>query len=209
MFLVGLTGGIAAGKSTVSRCLAEHGAVVIDADRVARDVVDVGTSGLAAVVREFGPGILRPDGSLDRAALGAVVFGNPERLEALNHIVHPLVKAETSARIHSQPDDAVVVYDVPLLVEANVDYPFDLVAAVSCPPEIRVERLVAERGMERADAERRISSQASDSEREARADIVIHTDGSLSSTLRQADELWRRISGERRQGGFRRGAPDR
>lgn len=193
MFLLGLTGGIASGKSTVSRRLAERGAIVIDADQVARDVVAPGTPGLAAVAHEFGTRVLNPDGSLDRAALGGLVFADRELLAKLNAIIHPLVKMETSARIHRQANDAIVVYDVPLLVEAAVDHPFDLIVVVQASADIRKRRLIEERGMSAVDAEARIRSQASDDERLARADVVINTDGSIDETLAQADRLWHRV----------------
>lgn len=194
MYLLGLTGGIASGKSTIASRLAEHGAVVVDADQVARDVVAPGTPGLAAVVDAFGAQVLRADGSLDRRALGAIVFSDPERLASLNSIVHPRVRAETARLIEGQPVDAIVVYDVPLLVEANVDHPFDLVVVAQASPSVRIDRLVTRRGFSVEEAEKRVRAQASDAERNARADVIIHTDGSLEQTLSRADDLWRRVT---------------
>lgn len=194
MYLLGLTGGIASGKSTIASRLAEHGAVVVDADQVARDVVAPGTPGLAAVVDAFGAQVLRADGSLDRRALGAIVFSDPDRLASLNAIVHPRVRAETARLIAEQPVDAIVVYDVPLLVEANVDHPFDLIVVAQASPSVRIDRLVTRRGFSVEEAEKRVRAQASDAERNARADVIIHTDGSLEQTLSRADDLWRRAT---------------
>lgn len=195
MSLIGVTGGIGAGKSTVSRRLAEHGAIVLDADQVARDVVAPGTPGQAAVVEAFGPEVLRPDGTLDRAALAGIVFADGARLAILNGIVHPLVREETARRIRALPPEAVVVYDVPLLVEAEVDLPFDLIVLVLAPEEIRVRRLVELRGLTPADALARIRAQASDEARRGVADVELPTDGSLTETFERVDRLWReRIS---------------
>ena len=197
VYLIGLTGGIASGKSVVARRLAEHGAVHIDADVLAREVVQPGTPGLAALAEEFGPEVIAADGSLDRAALGTLVFGNSERLSRLNAITHPLVRQRTSQLIadaERAAADAIVVYDVPLLVEASVDklHPFDLIVVVHADAATRLERLVSLRGMDRDEAAHRMSSQASDEERLAIADVVIDSGGTLQHTLDQADALYER-----------------
>jgi dephospho-CoA kinase len=193
MFIVGLTGGIASGKSTVARRLVHHGAVHVDADAISREVVEPSTSGLEAVAAEFGAGVLAGDGSLDRAALGAIVFADPDARGRLEAIIHPRVHARTAELIAAAEEAdpaAVVVYDVPLLVEARRELQFDLIVVCEAPAEVRIERLLANRGMPRAEAERRISAQASDEERRAVADVVIDTSGSLEHTLDQVDELW-------------------
>jgi dephospho-CoA kinase len=192
---VGLTGGIGAGKSAVSRLLAAHGAAVIDADAIAREVVALGTPGLAAVAEAFGPGVLLPDGSLDREALGKVVFADPEALARLNAIVHPLVGAEMAARIAAQPDGAVVVHDVPLLVENGLAAGYDLVVVVEAPLEIRLDRLVRLRGMAEEDARARIGAQATDEQRRRAAGVLIRNDGTLDDLRRAVDEAWPRIAG--------------
>ncbi|WP_374010466.1 dephospho-CoA kinase [Leifsonia sp. LS-T14] len=196
MQLIGLTGGIASGKSTIASRLAEHGAVVVDADRIAREVVEPGTPALAAIESRFGSGVIAADGSLDRAALGAIVFGDPESLEALNGITHPAVLAESTSRFAAAAaadPDAIVVYDVPLLVESANEYPFDRVVVAHADAATRIGRLVALRGMAEAEAERRIRSQASDDERLAVADVVIETGGTLEHTLEQVDALWEQL----------------
>ncbi len=196
MYLIGLTGGIASGKSTIARRLAERGAVHIDADLLAREAVDPGTPALAAIAERFGAGVLNPDGSLDRAALGGIVFSDSGSLAALNDIVHPAVRMLAAERIAAavrNDPDAVVVYDVPLLVEAQVPHDFDLVVVAHADADTRSARLVNMRGMAPDEAQRRISAQASDEERLAVADLVIDTDGSIDATLEQADALWSRI----------------
>lgn len=200
MYLIGLTGGIASGKSTVARRLYEHGAVHLDADQLARRVVEPGTPALAAIVAEFGPGVLRPDGSLDRAKLGGVVFDDEAARAKLNAIVHPAVRelaAKLIAKAEAHDPDAVVVYDVPLLVEARVDHPFDLVVVTDAPRRTQVKRLVEQRGLDPLQAEARVDAQASRDERLKIADVVIDTDGSLGHTMSQADALWSRIAAER------------
>jgi dephospho-CoA kinase len=193
MLLVGLTGGIASGKSVVARRLAEHGAVVVDADAIAREVVEPGTPGLARIAEEFGPEVIAAGGSLDRAALGAIVFADPAKLAVLNGITHPAV-LELSQRRFAEAGaadpHAVVVYDVPLLSEVRGKAEFDVVVVVSAPEETRIERMVSLRGMSREEAERRIRSQVSEVERRALADHVIESGGTLDETLAQADELW-------------------
>ncbi|MES2092677.1 MAG: dephospho-CoA kinase [Actinomycetota bacterium] len=199
MYLIGLTGGIASGKTVVASRLEELGATRVDADQLARDVVAPGTPGLAAVVERFGPDVLAPDGSLDRAALGAVVFADQQARLALNAITHPAIRLLSSKRFADAADadpDAVVVYDVPLLVETSADpgfRGFDLVVVVNASAETRLDRLVELRGLTREDALHRIESQATDTERLAVADVVIDSAGSIEQTLGQVDELWKRI----------------
>jgi dephospho-CoA kinase len=193
MLLVGLTGGIASGKSVVAARLGEHGAVVIDADAIAREVVEPGTPALARIAEEFGPGVIAADGSLDRPALGAIVFGDPAKLAVLNGITHPAVRELSHRRFAEAGEadpDAVVVYDVPLLTEARGKDEFDTVVVVSAPEEMRIERMVTHRGMTRDEAEKRIRAQVPEEQRLALADHVIDASGTLEQTLRQADELW-------------------
>lgn len=197
MPLVALTGGIASGKSTIAARLAEHGAVVVDADAVVRELQEPGMPVLRAIADAFGEELLRPDGSLDRAALGAVVFGDERARHRLNAIVHPAVAAESARRFAAALDadpHAVVVYDVPLLVEARPDDPWDLVVVAHAPEETRVRRLVALRGMTEQDARARVASQASDERRLAIADVVIDTAGDIAATIAQTDALWERLS---------------
>ena len=199
VYLIGLTGGIASGKSTVARRLVEHGAVHVDADHLARVVVEPGTDGLAQIRRFFGEGVLNGNGSLNRRALGAIVFGDRAALGRLNSIVHPAVRALSNTLIgeaeHADPN-AIVVYDVPLLVEAAVNHPFDIIVVAHADEETRLRRLVQLREMSEEDASRRIRSQASDAERLAVADVVIDTNGTLEHTLGQADLLYERASSE-------------
>ncbi|WP_350349825.1 dephospho-CoA kinase [Agromyces sp. G08B096] len=202
MYLIGLTGGIASGKSTVARRLYEHGAIHLDADQLARRVVEPGTPGLAAVVEAFGSDILRSDGSLDREKLGEIVFADDAARARLNGIVHPAVR-ELSGRLIAKAEqedpDAVVVYDVPLLVEASVDHPFDLIVVTSAGRREQVKRLVEERGLDPVQAEARVDAQVDDEERRKIADVVIDTSGSLAHTMSQTDALWARITEERRR----------
>lgn len=191
---VGLTGGIGSGKSAVLRLLAERGAVAIDADAIARAVVEPGTPGLQAVVDEFGPGILRPDGSLDRAALATLVFPHPANLARLEAIVHPLVRARRDALVAAAPDDAVVVEDIPLLVEKGHTDDFDVVVVVIAPLETRVDRLTRLRGLAADDVRSRVAAQASDEERIAAADIVIDNGGTVDDLAGQVDALWQRLT---------------
>lgn len=196
MPLVALTGGIASGKSTIARRLAEHGAVVVDADQLVRDVQQPGSPVLAEIAREFGADVLRGDGSLDRAKLGGRVFGDPAAIGRLNAIVHPAVRAESARRFDdafAADAAATVVYDVPLLVEARVDDPWELVIVAHAPAEVRARRLVELRGLSDAEAEARIASQVPDEARLAIADVVIDTAGALDHTLRQVDDLWQRL----------------
>ena len=200
MYLIGLTGGIASGKSTVARRLVEHGAVHIDADDLARRVVEPGKPAFDAVVEAFGPGVVRRDGTLDRPKLGELVFNDAQARDRLNAIVHPAVR-ELSAKLFEKGEredpDAVVVYDVPLLVEASVDHPFDLIVVTSAPRRTQVNRLVEERGLDPGHAEARVDAQVDDAERRAIADVVIDTDGSMAHTMSQTDALWHRIIRER------------
>ncbi|MBB4915751.1 dephospho-CoA kinase [Streptosporangium saharense] len=190
MLKVGLTGGIGSGKSEVSRRLAARGAVVIDADRIAREVVEPGTEGLERIVALFGPEILREDGSLDRGKLGSIVFADSEKLASLNAIVHPLVAARV-AELQSQADeDAIVVYDVPLLVENNLAPMYDVVIVVDAADETRVGRLVRLRGMTEADVRTRLAAQASREERLRAADIVVPNEGPLEELEGRVDALW-------------------
>ncbi|MFI7031996.1 dephospho-CoA kinase [Microbispora rosea] len=194
MLRVGLTGGIGSGKSEVSRRLAARGAVVVDADKIAREVVEPGTPGLAEIVEAFGEDILRPDGTLDRERLGAIVFADAEKLKVLNGIVHPKV-GERSERLQREaPDDAVVVYDVPLLAENNLAPLYDVVIVVDTPDEVRLERLLRFRGMPEADARARIAAQASREDRLRIADIVIRNEGSLDDLEAQVDKIWQDLS---------------
>ncbi|MDT3438309.1 MULTISPECIES: dephospho-CoA kinase [unclassified Pseudofrankia] len=186
---MGLTGGIGSGKSAVSARLAEHGAVVVDADKLARDVVAPGTPGLTAVAEAFGPGVLRPDGSLDRAALGQIVFADPAARRRLEGITHPLIRDETARRFAAPPPDAVVVHDIPLLVEAGMGKGYDLVVVVEAPRELRLERL-AGRGLPRDQAEARMATQADDAARRAVADVLLDNSGTLAGLHAQVDALW-------------------
>jgi dephospho-CoA kinase len=186
---IGLTGGIGSGKSTVSGLLAERGAVVVDADRIAREVVEPGSPGLAAVVEAFGPQVLTPDGALDRPALAAVVFADPEARARLDGIVHPLVRHRTAELVAAAPADAVVVNDVPLLVETGQAASYDFVLVVEADPETRVARLV-QRGLTAEDARARIAAQATDEQRRAVADVVLDNSGTPEQLADQVDRFW-------------------
>jgi dephospho-CoA kinase len=188
--LVGLTGGIGSGKSAVAARLGMNGAVVIDADKLAREVVEPGTDGLAEVVAAFGDGVLNHDGGLDRPALARVVFGDPDGRRRLEAIIHPRVRARTAEIAAAAPDDAVVVNDVPLLVEAGLAGGFTLVVVVLAASSTRIDRLVHARGLSEADARARIAAQATDEQRRAVADIVIENDGTLAELNAKVDALW-------------------
>ncbi len=193
MPLVALTGGIASGKSTIARRLAEHGAIIVDADQIVREVQQPGSSVLSAIADDFGADMILADGSLDRARLGAAVFGDAAAVARLNAIVHPAVKRESASRFAAAFEadpEAVVVYDVPLLVEARADDPWDLIVVAHAPEDVRRDRLVTLRGMSETDASARIASQVSDDARLSIADIVIDTAGSIDDTVAQVDALW-------------------
>lgn len=196
MPLIALTGGIASGKSTIARRLAEHGAVIVDADQIVRDVQAPGSPVLERIAETFGASVIDGEGALDRAALGAKVFGAPELLRQLNAIVHPAVREESQRRFDAAfaaDEDAVVVYDVPLLVEARVDDPWDLIVVAHAPASERLRRLIELRGMDEQAARERIDAQVSDERRLAIADVVIDTAGTLAHTHEQVDALWERI----------------
>ncbi|WP_206446726.1 dephospho-CoA kinase [Agrococcus sp. KRD186] len=200
MPLVALTGGIASGKSTIAGRLAERGAVVVDADALVRELQQPGQPVLTAIAAEFGDHLLLPDGALDRTGLGAVIFADHDARHRLNAIVHPAVSEESGRRFRAAfaaDAEAVVVYDVPLLVEARPDDPWDLVVVAHAPAETRIRRLVELRGMDEADARARVASQASDERRLAIADVVIETDGDLAATLEQVDRLWESLAQHR------------
>ncbi|WP_328783504.1 dephospho-CoA kinase [Streptomyces canus] len=190
MLKVGLTGGIGAGKSEVSRLLVEHGAVLIDADRIAREVVAPGTPGLAAVVEAFGEDVLAEDGGLDRPKLGSIVFADPDRLAVLNSIVHPLVGARSRELESAAAEDAVVVHDVPLLAENALAPLYDLVVVVDASPETQLDRLVRLRGMTEQDARARMAAQATREKRLEIADVVIDNDVPLEELRRRVQEVW-------------------
>jgi dephospho-CoA kinase len=192
VFLIGLTGGIASGKSTVAKLLASFGAETIDADQVARDVVVKGSIGLEAVVAAFGAGVLTADGELDRQALGRIVFADPAKRIALEAILHPLIKARTS-KLFSESQSAIVVYAVPLLVEANVDYPFDMILTVEASEQIQLERILRSRGLSLSEAVARVGAQASRAERADRADYVVDSSGTLAQLEAQVQLLWPKI----------------
>lgn len=196
MYLIGLTGGIASGKSLVSARLAEHGAVIVDADVLAREVVEPGTPGLAAIAEHFGPEVIADDGTLNRAALGAIIFADPAQREKLNAITHPAVWRRARELFDAAPPEAVVVYDVPLLVEGakGRQLDFDLIVVVNASTDTRLHRLMELRGMTREEAMHRLNSQASDTERLAIADVVIDNNGTIDETLEQVDALWERAS---------------
>jgi dephospho-CoA kinase len=186
---IGLTGGIGSGKSTVSSLLAARGAVVVDADVIAREVVEPGTPGLAAVAEAFGTGVLADDGSLDRPALAAVVFADPDARSRLDAIVHPLVRARSVELMTGLAPDAVVVNDVPLLVETGQAGSYDLVLVVEADAEKRVARLV-QRGLTASDARARMAAQATDDERRAVADVVLDNSGTPAELEAQVDRFW-------------------
>jgi dephospho-CoA kinase len=190
MLRVGLTGGIGAGKSEVSKSLAAQGAVVIDADLIAREVVAPDTDGLAAVIAAFGPDVLGPDGTLDRVRLGDIVFADQQKLATLNSIVHPRVGARMRELEDGAGPGSVVVHDVPLIAENGLASSYDLVVVVDVPPRTQLDRLIRLRGMSREQAQARMAAQASREQRLAIADIVVDNSGSLAELDRQAGELW-------------------
>ncbi|OBI91754.1 dephospho-CoA kinase, partial [Mycobacterium sp. 1245805.9] len=190
MLRIGLTGGIGAGKSAVSSTFAKCGAVVVDGDVIAREVVEPGTEGLKALVEAFGDDILSPDGSLDRPALAAKAFRDDEARQKLNGIVHPLVGKRRSEIIASVPEDSVVVEDIPLLVESGMAPLFPLVVVVHADVEVRVRRLVDQRGMPEDDARARIAAQADDEQRRAVADVWLDNSGSPEELAQRARDVW-------------------
>lgn len=194
MVVVGLTGGIGSGKSTVAALLAERGAVIVDADAVTREVQRPGTPVFAAMVDRFGPGIVADGGELDRAAVADIVFNDPQALADLNAIVHPAVGAEIARRMQElAATDQVVVLDVPLMVESKRAYPVAGLIVVDVDPEVAIRRLVEHRGMREPDVRARMARQASRDERLARADRVVDNSGTLDDLRRQVDDAWRWI----------------
>lgn len=190
MLRVGLTGGIASGKSEVSRRLADRGAVVIDADLLAREVVEPGTEGLEEIVQVFGEQVLDADGALDRPAMGGLVFGDAEARKRLEAIIHPRVRARAAQIEAAADDEAIVVHDIPLLVETGQADRFDVVLVVDVPAEVQVERLVTQRAMSEDEARARIGSQASQDDRLAVADLVVDNSGSLAELDARIDGVW-------------------
>lgn len=193
MFLIGLTGGIASGKSTVAKRWVELGGIEIDADALAREVVAKGTVGLQHIVEVFGDEILLEDGSLNRSKLGSIIFNDELRRLALNAIVHPLVKQRTREILQQLPKNAIAIYNVPLLVEAKVDHDFDYVVTVEAPEDEQIRRLVTHRGMSEIEAKARVASQAKPVERAAIADAILNSNQDIHLLLRDADELWHKI----------------
>ncbi|MEJ8656533.1 dephospho-CoA kinase [Streptomyces sp. MS1.AVA.4] len=194
MLKVGLTGGIGAGKSEVSRLLVSYGAVLIDADKIAREVVEPGTPGLAAVVEAFGPEILTPEGTLDRPRLGSIVFADADRLAQLNAIVHPLVGARSAELEAAAGQDSVVIHDVPLLAENGLAPLYDVVVVVDAAPDTQLERLVRLRGMTESEARARMAAQATREQRRAIADLVIDNDGPLAALEPQVRKVWAELT---------------
>ncbi|MCY0945589.1 dephospho-CoA kinase [Streptomyces antarcticus] len=194
MLKVGLTGGIGAGKSEVSRLLAGYGAVVVDADRIAREVVEPGTPGLAAVVAAFGEAVLTAEGTLDRPRLGSIVFADPEKLRTLNAIVHPLVGARSAELEAAAGADAIVVHDVPLLTENGLAPLYDLVVVVDASPQTQLTRLVALRAMAEEEARARMAAQATREQRLAVATLVIDNDGPLEALEPQVRKVWEELT---------------
>lgn len=187
---IGLTGGIGSGKSTVSNLLAEHGAVIVDADAIAREVVEPGTPGLGLIREEFGDEVITADGVLDRPALGAIVFADSERRRALEAITHPLIAERTAELFARAPADAVVVHDMPLLVELGQTDGYHLMVIVDVPEEVRLDRLVEQRGMNREDAQARVDAQATDAQRRAAADVLLDNSGSPEELHTSVNSLW-------------------
>lgn len=190
MFLIGLTGGIAAGKSTVAEHWQSLGAVHLDADAIAREVVQPGTEGLAAIEAAFGQSVLNENGSLNRQALAEIVFADPAKRQDLEKITHPLVRAETKRQISSQRPEAIVVYNVPLLVEAASDLPFDRIVTVEAPLEEQVKRMVTHRQMTSEQAIARIRNQATPAQRANAADFILNSNQDLGLLLKDAGKLW-------------------
>ena len=193
MFLIGLTGGIAAGKTTVAGHWVSLGGIEIDADKLAREVVGPGTKGIDQIRQIFGKSVFSSDSSLDRQKLGELVFNDPEKRLALEGIIHPLVRQRASELLTELPQNSMVIYTVPLLVEANVSLPFDVIVSVEAPEADRVKRLVSSRGMSAEQALARIKSQASAIERAAAADYILNSNQPLPSLLADASALWNKF----------------
>ncbi len=196
MYLIGLTGGIASGKSTISKRFKELGAMTLDADELARLVVSPGWPALDEITRVFGEGVINSDGTLDRATLGQIVFTDATLLHTLNSIVHPAIRDHVSQVIKdlkTQNPDGVLVYEIPLLVESTDEYAWDLVVVAESPDDERIRRMIELRGMTEADARARLQNQASNEQRRTIADVIIDTSGTLAETLAQTDALWQRI----------------
>lgn len=196
MTLLALTGGIASGKSTIGRRLAEHGAIIVDADQIVREVQRAGSPVLRNIAAAFGDDVVTDAGELDRRRLAGRVFGDPDAVARLNAIVHPAVREESARRFSdafAADPAAVVVYDVPLLVEARLEDPWELVVVAHAPAAVRRRRLIDLRGMTTDEADARLGAQVSDEQRVAIADVVIDTAGTLEDTLLQTDRLWERL----------------
>jgi len=193
MYLVALTGGIAAGKSTVAKRWVENGAIEIDADDLAREVVEPGSTGLQQVTEAFGASVLAESGELDRKALAKIIFEDPAKRELLNSILHPLIRQRTRELLEQLRNEEIVVYSVPLLVETSVDHDFNLVVTVEAPEDEQIRRLVSSRGLSEVEAKSRIVSQAKPVERAARADRILNSNQDLNLLLRDADKLWQEI----------------
>ena len=193
MFLVGLTGGIAAGKSSVAARWVQLGAIEIDADVLARQAVEPGSQTLGKIAELFGAQTITPEGELERAVVAQIVFNDPTKRQQLEQIIHPRVRELAQQRIQELPADAIAVYTVPLLVEANVSLPFDMVVTVEAPQQEQIKRMVANRGMSEAEALARIKSQATPAQRANRADVILNSNQTLAELLADADALWTRI----------------
>lgn len=193
MYLVGLTGGIAAGKTSVAKRWVELGGLEIDADILARRALDAGTPGLAKVLEQFGTDLLLADGNLDRQKIAEIVFNAPEKRKKLEEIVHPIVRELAAQALADAPEGSILIYTVPLLVEASVDLPFDFVVTVEAPVDKQVERMVKTRGMTAQQASARIAAQASAAERANRADVILNSNQSLGRLLDDAETLWNEI----------------
>jgi len=193
MFLIGLTGGIAAGKTTVAAHWVSLGGIEIDADKLAREVVEPGTKGLKQIREVFGESVFNSEGSLDRQKLGEIIFSDAKKRAALEEIVHPLVRQRASELLAELPENSMVIYTVPLLVEANVSLPFDVIVSVEAPEADRVKRLVSSRGMSSEQALARIKSQASAIERTAAADYILNSNQPLPALLADASALWNKF----------------
>jgi dephospho-CoA kinase len=193
VYLVGLTGGIAAGKSSVAARWVQLGAIEIDADVLARQAVEPGSQTLGKIAELFGAQTITADGELDRAVVAQIVFNDPTKRQQLEQIIHPRVRELAQQRIQELPADAIAVYTVPLLVEANVSLPFDMVVTVEAPQQEQIKRMVANRGMSEAEALARIKSQATPAQRANRADVILNSNQTLAELLADADALWTRI----------------